>query len=163
MAQTRKDFLATIGQQTGERGRASKWDPAYCEKIMLLAQAGDFPEAWAAEIGVSVETLRLWGHAHPEFREALIAAKHLLYAYWTREIAANRNNPRANSAMYALVVRRLPALFGREPVDLVEYVTHDDDAPAAGQLTAENVKTADTSELEARLEALRRRREEEQG
>lgn len=164
MGENTKHFMAIIGQQPGEKGRATKYDPAYCETIKLLAQNGKFPETWACEIGVSVETLRLWGHAHPEFRDALIIAKHLLGHYWTEEVAAGVKSPLANSAMYSLILRRLPALFGKDPVDLTEFVLRPDtpeDQSNPEALTAEAVKAAPTEELQARLNALRTRREKE--
>lgn len=163
MAEPKSSFMAKIGQPVGGPGRADKYDPAHCDTIKLLAQVGKFPETWACEIGVSVETLRLWGHKHPEFREALIVAKHLLGHFWTEDIAAARKDPRANSAMYGLIIRRLPALFGKDPVDLAEYVLRPDDPGGedAKTLTGEQVKAAPTDELQARLEALRKRREQE--
>lgn len=160
----RAKFLAMIGQPEGGKGRANKYDPAFCDTIKIMAQVGEFPEAWAAEIGVSVETLRRWGHEYPDFREALIAAKHLVAAFWQRDIAANRKNGKANAAMYGLIARRLPALFGKEPIDLTEYVLRPDapeDQASPEALTADAAKAAPTDELQARLEALRKRRMEE--
>lgn len=164
MSGNTRQFMAVIGQPAGEQSRNSKYDPAYCDTIKLLAQAGKFPETWACEIGVSVETLRRWGHAYPEFKDALIISKHLLGHYWTEEVAKGINKATANSAMYALILRRLPALFGKEPVDLTEYVLRPDDITddAPGALTAEAVKTTSTDDLQARLEALRKRRMEEE-
>ena len=166
MAEPKSAFLARIGQPAGETSRNSKYDPAHCDTIKALAQAGKFPETWACTIGVSVETLRLWGHRHPEFKDALIIAKHLLGHYWTEEVAKGIKNPNANSAMYSLILRRLPALFGREPVDLAEFVLREEDpieAQAAGALTEEQVRAAPTEALLAELEALRKRREAEKG
>jgi hypothetical protein len=167
MGEPKSNFMKVIGQQPGTASRNRIYDPEFCDVIKLLAQKGDFPEAWAAEIGVSVETLRQWGHRYPEFKDALIAAKHLLATFWTRDIAENRKNGKANPAMYGLLARRLPALFGKEPVDLSEYVlrpaSQDDVEAAPEALTADQAKTVTTDALTARLEALRRRREEEQG
>lgn len=163
MPEPKSSYMAKIGQPVGGPGRADKYDPAHCDTIKLLAQAGKFPETWACEIGVSVETLRLWGHKHPEFRDAMIQAKHLLGHFWTEDIAKARKNPQANSAIYGLIIRRLPALFGREPVDLAEYVLRPDEQEKDGAktLNGEQVKAAPTDELQARLEALRRRRMED--
>lgn len=164
MPEPKSNFMAVIGQPAGEQSRNSKYNPAHCDTIKLLAQAGKFPETWACDIGVSVETLRRWGHAYPEFKDALIIAKHLLGHYWTNQVAAGVKNPNANSAMYALILRRLPALFGREPVDLTEYVLRPDapdDHSNPEALTADTVKAAQTDDLQARLEALRRRRLED--
>lgn len=167
MPEPKSNFMAVIGQQPGASGRALKYEERFCDIIKLLAQSGRFPEAWACELGVSVETLRRWGHEHSDFRDSLIAAKHLLGDYWTQEIARNRNNPDAKPGMYQMLARRLPALFGKEPVDLSEYVLRpaapEDTEAAPEALTANQAKTLPTEELTARLEALRRRRREEQG
>lgn len=164
MSEPKSNFMAVIGQPAGEQSRNSKYDPTHCDTIKILAQAGKFPETWACEIGVSVETLRRWGHAYPEFKDALIIAKHLLGHYWTEEVAKGINNPRANSAMYAMMLRRLPALFGREPVDLTEFVLRPgtpQDQSEPEMIGPDYARTASTDDLQARLEALRRRRQEE--
>lgn len=166
MAEPKSSFMALIGQRAGEKGRANRYMPEHCDTIKLLAQAGKFPETWACEIGVSVETLRRWGHVHPEFKEALIIGKHLLGHYWTEKVAAGIDKPTANSAMYSLILRRLPALFGRDPVDLTDFVLREIDADSTAEpetLTAEKARAASTQELQSRLEALRRRRQEENG
>jgi hypothetical protein len=166
MPEPKSAFMAMIGQPAGERSRNNKYDPAHCHTIKLLAQAGKFPETWACKIGVSVETLRRWGHTYPEFKDALIIAKHLLGHYWTEQVASGIKDPRANSAMYALILRRLPALFGREPVDLTDYVLRPDDPgdEVGGHgMSAEAISKATDEDLRARLEVLRRRRQEERG
>lgn len=68
--------------------------------------------------------------------------------------------------MYAHILRRLPALFGNQPVDLTEFVLRPEDPieeQAAGAMTDEQVRAAPTHVLLAELEALRRRREAENG
>ncbi len=171
MGEPKSAFLARIGQPIGEKGRANKYDPAHCDTIKLLAQNGKFPETWACEIGVSVETLRLWGHRYPEFKEALVIAKHLLGHYWTEQVASGlwiekgqqgEKTRQANAAMFTLLARRLPALFGTDPVDLADYVLRPAGDAIEGQaLGLDQIKAASTEELQARLEALRKRREVE--
>jgi hypothetical protein len=52
MAQDRY-FLMRIGQQPGGPGRAKVYDPdQHPARVMEMAQEGEFPEAWAADIGV---------------------------------------------------------------------------------------------------------------
>ena len=164
MAEPKSSFMAMIGQPVGGPGRANKYDPAHCDTIKQLAQAGKFPETWACEIGVSVETIRLWGHKHPDFREALIIAKHLLGHYWTEQVAKGTTGrlTTANASMFAMIIRRLPALFGNQPVDLTDYVLRPEVPEEAPQsLAPEQIKSAPTDELMSRLDALRRRRDAE--
>lgn len=174
MSDTRASFLALIGQQVGERGRNTKYDPGHCDTIRMLAQEGEFPEAWAAEIGVTLNTLRVWANTHDEFREAIIIAHHLLQTFWTRELAKNRNNPDARPGLYQMITRRFPALYGKAPIDLAAWLVEADPVPvAAPQPTAlgqtashaaagaeSPLKTMKTEDLEAQLEALRKRRAE---
>lgn len=172
MANNKASFLALIGQPPGEPGRALKYDAdLHCQMVRDLAQQGDFPESWAAEIGITISTMRRWVHEHEEFREAIIIARHLLQSFWTRDIAKNRTNPDSKPGLYNLIARRFPELYGREPVDLFawlqtpdavgsEGLTQPGQAPMINPLTGAPATEAD---IMARLEALRRRREEEGG
>ena len=160
-----RNFLTVIGQPAGGEGRAKKYDPAFCDAVKMMAQVGEFPEAWGAEIGVSIETMRAWCHKHAEFRDAIGVARLLLATYWTRELQANRNNPDAKPGLYQMLTRRIPALYGREPVDLGEWIQTPPDTTAPEQakaLDANTVAAATTDTLKERLEALKRRREEEE-
>lgn len=170
MANNKASFLALIGQPPGQRGRALKYDAdLHCQMVRDLAQDGDFPESWAAEIGITISTMRRWVQEHEEFRDAIIIARHLLQSYWTREIAANRNNPDAKPGLYNIIVRRFPELYGREPVDLFAWL-QTPDAPGGADLTQPGAAPminpltgapATEADILARLAALRRRREEE--
>lgn len=160
-----RDFLVVIGQQPNGEGRALKYDPEFCNTVRVLAQEGEFPEAWGAEIGVTLETMRLWCMKHPDFREAVGQARLLLATYWTRDIVANKNNPNAKPGLYHMLARRIPALYGKTPVDLGEWLQTPPDTNAPDQakaLDASTVAAATTDTLQQRLEALRKRREEEE-
>lgn len=172
MAKQNSRFLALIGQQAGEPGRATKYDPeTHCQLIRDLAQAGEFPEAWAAEIGITVNTMRMWVRTHPEFAEAAIIARHLLQAYWSREIDKNRNNPNAKPGLYTLITRRFPELYGQTPFNIWAYLHGQDDlapppatsasAPAGSGAPAAALNTE--QDILNRLEALKARRREEEG
>lgn len=150
--------LRIIGQQPGDEGRAKKYDPAFGAVCRDLAQRGEFPEAWAAEIGVSLETIRLWVHGHPEFRDDVVAAKHLLATFWMRDLIKNRGNKDVNAAIYKLIVHRLPKLYGSNPVDLVDELLRAD-ASGAGPIDEQTAKTVPLSDLQRRLDELRARQE----
>jgi hypothetical protein len=164
--ENKSTFMALIGQQAGEPGRASKYDPEHGKTLRLLAQDGKFPEEWACEIGVSLETIRRWGHTYPEFRDSLVIAKHLLAAHWTRKIADNVNSETAKPAMYAMLIKRFPALYGKEPIDLTDWVLSAPDSDEEGltpkdTLTQEAARAMPDADIRARIDALRKRREEE--
>lgn len=58
-----------------ERGRPSKYDPAFVEQAAKLCALGATDEQIADFFGVAPSTLYLWKHGHPEFSEALKAGK----------------------------------------------------------------------------------------
>lgn len=165
MAQS-KHFLTVIGQPPGEQSRAMKYDPENCMTVRMLAQEGQFPEEWAAHLGVSLETMRLWCQTYPDFYDAVGVARILLATYWTRHIKKNLNNPNAKVGLYQTLVRRIPALYGSNPIDLAQWMQTPPDATAPGQdashgFSADQVANASTEALQERLEALRRRRQED--
>lgn len=169
MAENVRYRLALIGQQPGQKGRATKYDPdLHCQMIRDMAQRGEFPEAWAAEIGITLNTMRVWVNTHEEFCEAAIIARHLLQTYWTRELASARNNPMAKPGIYSIIARRFPELYGRNPVDLFAFLhTPLDTGQGGGQehsiTTADGVQQMTDEEIQKRLETLRQRRAAEQG
>lgn len=168
MATNRTHILALIGQQPGERGRATKYDPdTHCQLVRDMAQEGEFPEAWAATIGITLNTMRVWVNTHEEFAEAVIIARHLLQTYWTRELAAARKDPNSKPGIYTILVRRFPELYGRNPVDLFAFLhTPLDTGEGGGQehtiTTADGVRQMSDEEIQKRLETLRQRRAAEQ-
>lgn len=77
---------------TQTRGRPSKYDPAYCERIIEHMKEGASVLSFAAELGVSRATINVWAEAHPDFLEALNAGKAACGAWWEargREVAQN--------------------------------------------------------------------------
>lgn len=164
MGENTRHFLAIIGQQPGERGRATKYDPeVHCQLVQDLAQRGEFPEAWAAEIGITLNTMRVWVNTHPEFGEAVIIARHLLQTFWTRELAEARNSEIAKPGIYSIIVRRFPELYGKNPVDLFAFLHSplpEDGAKAEEHTitTADGVRQMSDEDIRKRLEILRQRR-----
>lgn len=168
MATNTRSFLVSIGQQAGDPGRAKKYDEEFhCAKVRELAQKGDFPEAWAAEIGVTFNTMRLWVSTYPEFKEAVFIARILLQTYWTRQLTQARDKENTKPGIYSLILRRFPELYGNNPADLWAFlhsppgmsgieamIQGNKDAP----LTNDSVRTMTDADISARLEILRRRR-----
>lgn len=73
-------------------GRPSKYDPAYCERIVEHMRDGASALSFAAEIGVCRATLNVWADQHPEFLDALTRAKAACAAWWekqARKVAEN--------------------------------------------------------------------------
>lgn len=67
--------------------------------------------------------------------------------------------------MFAFLMKRFPAIYGRDPIDLQAWLMEADDSGADTNptVTQDSVRQASTEQLEAQLEALRRRRKEENG
>lgn len=51
-------------------GQPTKYDPDYCERLILFMKRGFSFEAFAGEIGVCTDTIYEWAKVHPEFSEA---------------------------------------------------------------------------------------------
>ena len=153
-------MMALIGQKVGETGRATKYNAdLHCQWIKDLAQKGDFPEAWCAEMAITPNTMRNWVNTHEEFAEAMVIARLLLQTFWTRELARGRNMEGAKPGIYAMLMRRFPELYGKTPIDLFAWLHSQpsiDDATAA--LTQEAVRAMPDDELNAKIAALQARR-----
>ena len=66
-------------------GRPSKYDPAYCDAIIDHMAEGWSAASFAASIRVSRATINVWAEAHPDFLEALGAAKVACAAWWEKQ------------------------------------------------------------------------------
>ena len=67
-------------------GRPSKYDPAFCERIIQLGKLGKSIEQIACELDVGTRTIYEWRDVHPEFSRALEIAKEY-EQYWWETIA----------------------------------------------------------------------------
>ena len=158
--------LRAIGQQPGEPGRASKYDPAkgYGQRIRDLAQAGEFPEVWVAACGVTKQTLRNWCEAHPEFQEDMVIAFELLEAFWSRMPLSHLTNPDLRSTVLMETLRRrFPSPWSKaKAYDMrAEFgLTPRDEVPMTLE---QKVRRMSKAELNARVEELLRRRAIQRG
>jgi hypothetical protein len=75
---------AVAAESSNPRGRPSKYDPAYCDRVMELGSQGLSYEQISAQIGADRATMNRWADVHPEFRTALTRAKELEQAWWER-------------------------------------------------------------------------------
>ncbi|MGV0817839.1 hypothetical protein [Martelella sp. AMO21009] len=65
-------------------GRPSKYDPAFCERVVELGAEGASLTEMAADIGVVRDTIYSWADTHAEFFDALKRASELSQSYWER-------------------------------------------------------------------------------
>lgn len=170
--------MILIGQQPGDEGRASKFDPEYCMKIRLLAQEGKFPEEWAAHIGVHMATMRNWASTHPEFREAVQIARVLLATWWTNKAREFTDKKGGNQMILVEVLRkRFPELYGKHPKDAFDFILTPEEVPVAAPPPAEGPSLTDdpaaapvrapgtmtAEQIRERLAELARRRQQDGG
>lgn len=171
-------FLMRIGQQPGEPSRRSIYDAdLHCQMVRDLAQQGKFPESWCAAIGVTMQTMRDWVLAYPEFKDAVIIARHLLTAYWTEYVHTNLKNPDLKQGLLVELLRkRFPEIWGKSPRDMWAFIHSEDVAQSiaaapGGQAGAHStpaeaqpLRGLSDDDLQAKLAALRARRAvEEEG
>ena len=65
-------------------GRPSKYDPAYCDQVILCLSQGHSVTAFAGEIGVARATVFNWANENPEFLDALKVGQALATKFWER-------------------------------------------------------------------------------
>jgi hypothetical protein len=95
------------------RGRPSRYNSAYCDRVLILAAEGCGKAEIAASLGVSVKTLNAWMTAFDDFREAMSSAKELEYAWWLRVGRTNQFTRSWNASAWALQMRnRFRKRFG---------------------------------------------------
>ena len=63
-------------------GTPTKYDPAMLAKVVELGRFGKSKAQIARQLGVSDKTLTAWADKHPDFAEAMQAARSLALAWW---------------------------------------------------------------------------------
>ena len=87
------------------RGRPSRYNPAYCERVLDLAAQGCCKAEIAAILGVSVKTLNAWIQTYSDFGEAISRAKELEYAWWLAVGRKGQFTRAWNASAWALQMR----------------------------------------------------------
>ena len=67
-------------------GRPTEYRPEYDDLIVERAQEGACFTEFAAEVGVSRQTLHNWKKAHPSFLDAYTRAEQVGEAYWAKKL-----------------------------------------------------------------------------
>lgn len=93
------------------RGRPSLYDAVYCERVLGLAAEGCGKAEISAALGICRKTLNAWIKAHADFREAMIRAKDLEYAWWLATGRKGQFEKSWNAASWALQMRNR---FGKD-------------------------------------------------
>ena len=70
-------------------GAPTKYKPEYCDGIIAHMAEGASATSYAAEIGVSRDTISEWTKVHPEFSVAFRIGKTKCAAWWERVARSN--------------------------------------------------------------------------
>lgn len=82
-------------------GRPSKYDPAYCERVIELGKEGKSLTQIAVALDVPKSTLISWSNAHLEFSTALTRAKECEQAWWEQKGMDGLTADKFNSAVWS--------------------------------------------------------------
>lgn len=82
-------------------GRPTKYDPAFCEKVIELGRKGYSLTQISVELGYSKATLLGWANAHIEFSTALTRAKECEQAWWEQQGMNGLTADKFNSAVWS--------------------------------------------------------------
>ena len=81
-------------------GRPSKYNPAFCDRVIELAKEGAGWAEYAADFGVDRASLYRWAEQHEDFAQALTRAKVLEQAWFEREGRLNLRNREFNANLW---------------------------------------------------------------
>lgn len=141
------------------------YEPYLCDQIKMMAEEMQFPEQWAAEIGVTEMRMFSWIERYPEFAEAYAVAITKLRAAFTHELVhvAKGRRPDAVGPLYALMAKkRFADLYGDAPMLPVQGLPAPRDITPQGQvIDGAAVEDMEADQLRSELEALRKRHDME--
>lgn len=106
---------------TNPVGRPSKYDPAYCEKVIELGKLGKSFEQMASMLGVGITSFKRWREEHEEFRTSLEDAQGHAQTWWEDKAQANliefKDGERINTGLWS---RSMAARFPKNYSDRVK-------------------------------------------
>ena len=106
---------------TNPVGRPSKYDPAYCDKVIELGKLGKSFEQMASMLGIGITTLKRWREDHEDFRASLEDAHGHAQTWWEDKAQANliefKDGERINTGLWS---RSMAARFPKNYSDRVK-------------------------------------------
>jgi transposase len=128
-------------------GRPSKYDPAFCERVIELGKLGKSVEQIACELNVGTKTLYNWRDENPEFLHALDMAKEFEQNWWETiaqtHMIEEREAPKLNATIWS---RSMAARFPKKYRESVKQeITGADGSPLLAGIQVSFVKPNDTS------------------
>ena len=133
MSSGRDEMLANVeeAEQRDYLGRPTKYDPAYCQKVVELGRLGKSIEQMAGMLNVSKKTLYNWRDAHDDFLHALDEAHDLALMWWEdtaqNNIVETKEGERVNASLWSRsMAARFPKKYRQE---VKQEITGADGAP----------------------------------
>ena len=83
-----------------ETRKLNKYNPAHCETVQKMAQAGYSMRAFCAYIGITYNTAMLWAREYEEFHEACKVADMKRHLFYEKTAIENLQNVKFNSALF---------------------------------------------------------------
>ena len=82
-------------------GRPTKYDPAFCEKVIEWGNLGKSVAWFAAQLDVSKECVYNWAREYPEFSDALAVARAKSQSYWEDAGQDGMQTPGFNASIWS--------------------------------------------------------------
>lgn len=82
-------------------GRPTKYDPAYCEKVIHWGKQGKSRTWIASELDITRECLYEWMRVHPSFSDALTRAKIHEQRFWEDAGQVGMTGDKFNGGVWA--------------------------------------------------------------
>ncbi len=74
-----------MGKEKNPVGRPTKYDPAFCQRVIELGKTGASKVEMACELGITKQTLLNFEADYPEFFDAVKQSLALSQAFWERK------------------------------------------------------------------------------
>lgn len=68
-----------------ERGRPSKYDPSFCDRVRELGRQGASLAEMALDLEIAYSTFDLWKNSKEDFSEAVKDAERLSQGWWEKQ------------------------------------------------------------------------------
>lgn len=81
--------------------RPSKYDPAFCDRVLELGAQGMSKVEIAMDLGVCRKTIDNWAAQFPDFLRAITHAKDAEQAWWERQGRENVTKPVFQASMWS--------------------------------------------------------------
>jgi hypothetical protein len=125
-------------------GRPTKYDPTFCQEVINLGARGFTKEEMAAEMRISLASLKLWCEVHSDFSAAMKEAVNLAQAWMETKAREALDKPTSafNHSLWSKIVQcRFPHVYRdveRKEISGIEGAPIPV-AVASAQVTGENL------------------------